>query len=181
MMWYISMVAAEDVQTQRNGVIGVFFARGDSIRRPVDTSTFLQVPTMMEAVPIAIRSLHYCYEDKMMNDDDDVEEESKNNYFFGIMPKMKKKSTPTTTTNATTTTTSLASLTSSSSSMHRDDTKKKNNNKNKNNKLFVNPITLLQLSFDLFTRMKFRAHRGKFFVLLFIYFFIFLPILFFIF
>lgn len=60
------MVAAKDVQTQQNGMISVIFATGDSIRRPLDGSTFLQSTKVINALPILVGGMHFCYEDELI-------------------------------------------------------------------------------------------------------------------
>ena len=66
MFCYGYMVAEEDVRTQQNGIISVIFAVGDSIRRPLDSGTFLQVPKLLKAIPSLIRGIHFCYEDEFI-------------------------------------------------------------------------------------------------------------------
>lgn len=54
MLWYSFMVALEDLQTQQRGITAIVFAVGDSLRRPVDTQTFLQLPKLINAIPATL-------------------------------------------------------------------------------------------------------------------------------
>ena len=66
MFWYSVMVAVEDVQTQRNGIISVIFAFGDSVRRPLDSATFLHLSKLFNTIPYLLRGIHFCYEDTII-------------------------------------------------------------------------------------------------------------------
>ena len=66
MFWYSLMVAQEDVQTQRNGIISVIFAIGDSIRRPLEGGIFLHLSKFLKTVPYLLRGFHFCYEDEFI-------------------------------------------------------------------------------------------------------------------
>ena len=97
MFWYAYMAAAEDVQTQRNGLIAIIFAVGDSIRRRLDSAAYLRLSKLLNAIPYLVRGVHFCYEDEVV--------------------------------------------------AH----------------IYPNPIKIIQLAVDTFTRAKFRVHHGTFF------------------
>ena len=66
MHWYAYMVAEEDIQTQQNGVIGIIFAIGDSIRHPLDGGLFIKTSKLLQVIPSLVRGIHFCYEDKFL-------------------------------------------------------------------------------------------------------------------
>ena len=66
MYWYSFMVSLEDVQTQRNGMIAIIFATGDSIRKRSDSGIYLKVSRLFDAVPHKNRGIHLCYEDETL-------------------------------------------------------------------------------------------------------------------
>ena len=64
MFWYAYMVALEDIRMQKKGSIGIIFALGDAIRRPVDYRVFFKLRKLIDAIPMPVRGFHFCYDDQ---------------------------------------------------------------------------------------------------------------------
>ena len=58
------MAALEDINMQKNGLIAIILAIGDSIRRQVDYSIYFQLRKLADAIPVFVRGFHFCYEDE---------------------------------------------------------------------------------------------------------------------
>ena len=58
------MVAAEDVRTQINGGIAIIFSAGESMQKPADIPSMMQLSRILKATPLYWAGNHFCYEDK---------------------------------------------------------------------------------------------------------------------
>ena len=54
------MVALEDIQVRKHGLVVIIFALDDAIRQPIDGAIFLKLPKLIAAIPSSVRGFHFC-------------------------------------------------------------------------------------------------------------------------
>jgi hypothetical protein len=64
-IWYIAMVATEDIDTQRRGIVLVFYKTGPNQKQ--NRRAGWRLPRLTFALPGRAVACHFCYDDKKFN------------------------------------------------------------------------------------------------------------------